>query len=160
MARMDELHAWLVAEQPPEGATGIVHGDFRLGNAIHHEDGTVAALLDWELCTLGPRGADLTYLLRSWDTTATSGASVVAAAADGFRDRDELVERYASATGRPAEDLDYWAAFHAFRSACIVAGVYTRYLHGQLEAPAGGFAHFEDAVETGMLAGLDAAGIR
>ena len=159
MPQMDELHAWLVAEQPDEGPAGIVHGDFRLGNAIHHADGTVAALLDWELCTLGPRGADLTYLLRSWDSTATSGAATIAAAAEGFPTRDELIARYEEVTGRPAEALGYWAAFHAFRSACIVAGVYTRYLHGQLDAPAEGFAHFEDAVETGMLAGLDAAGL-
>lgn len=160
MPRMAELHDWLVDNQPDEGPAGVVHGDFRLGNAIHRDDGTVAALLDWELCTLGPGNADLSYLLRSWDRGETSGASAVAPAADGFPDRDELVAHYEAVSGRPAEDLGYWMAFHAFRSACIVAGVFTRYKHGQLAAPEGGFAHFEDSVETGLLAGLDASGIR
>jgi aminoglycoside phosphotransferase (APT) family kinase protein len=160
MPRMSELYDWLEANQPEEGPAGIVHGDFRLGNAIHHEDGSVAALLDWELCTLGPRNADLSYLLRSWDSGEASGASAVASSAPGFPDRDGIVAYYEAVSGRPVDHLDYWMAFHAYRSACIVAGVFTRYKHGQLGEPTNDFAHFEDAVETGMLAGLDAAGIR
>src|SRR5262249_54044448 len=54
LPRMTQLHEWLVNERPDEGPAVVVHGDFRLGNAIHGPDGTVAALLDWELSTLGP----------------------------------------------------------------------------------------------------------
>ncbi len=152
LPRMTELHDWLVAHQPDEGPAGIVHGDFRLGNAIHAPDGSVAALLDWELCTLGPREADLAYLLRSW------GPSPAASAAEGFPTAEELVDRYQERSSRAAAHLDYWTAFHAWRSACIVAGVYTRYAAGQMGRD-GDFSHFELAVEEGMTAGLRAAGI-
>jgi aminoglycoside phosphotransferase (APT) family kinase protein len=159
LPRMAELHDWLVAHQPDEGPAGIVHGDLRLGNAILAADGSVAALLDWELCTLGPPVADLSYLLRSWGDPSTSGAEDVPSSAEGFPGRDQLVAWYEERIGEPVQDLDYWLAFHAWRSAAIVAGVYTRYKHGQMGDRPGDISHFEDAVESGMLAGLDAAGI-
>ncbi len=63
---MERLHDWLVEHQPAETERTIVHGDYRLGNMLIGADGTVQALLDWELCTLGDPLADLSYLLRSW----------------------------------------------------------------------------------------------
>jgi aminoglycoside phosphotransferase (APT) family kinase protein len=150
MPRMDELHAWLEAHQPEEGPAGIVHGDFRLGNAIHGPDGTVLAMLDWELSTLGPALADLSYFLRSW----------IEPAGDGFLSSAELVEYYEKISGRDASGLAYWTAFHAWRSACITAGVFTRYKHGNMGTPAAGYEAFEDAVESAMTAGLTAAGLR
>lgn len=160
LPQMTELHDWLVANQPVEGPSVIVHGDFRLGNAIHRGNGTIAALLDWELCTLGPRDADLSYLLRSWADPTTKDDSDVASAADGFPDRRALIYRYERTSGNEAGDLDYWTAFHAWRSACIVAGVYTRYKTGQMGEPGGDIQHFEDSVFSGLQAGLAAARIQ
>lgn len=161
MPGMDELHAWLEANRPEEGAAGIVHGDFRLGNAIHDPDGTVAALLDWELSTLGPPLADLSYLLRSWiePGEANNPAITAPSSAPGFPSRAELVARYEKATGRRADDLSYWLAFHAWRSACITAGVFTRYKHGNMGRLPEGFEKFEDSVEHGVAAGRAAAGL-
>jgi len=158
MPRMDDLHAWLVANQPEEGPAGIVHGDFRLGNVIHAPDGSVAALLDWELCTLGPPAADLSYLL-SWWTKEADGRPDSASAAEGFPERDQLVAWYEERTGEPATDLGYWLAFHAFRSGCIAAGVFTRYKHGQMGAAADDLGRFEDSVEQSILLGLRHAGV-
>lgn len=158
MPGMAPLHDWLVANQPDEGPAGIVHGDFRLGNVIHAPDGSVAALLDWELCTLGPPDADLSYLL-SWWADPGAGRPDAASAAEGFPDRDQLVAWYEERTGAPATGLDYWLAFHAWRSACIAAGVYTRYKAGQMGAGADDLTHFEDSVEHSIHVGLAAAGI-
>ena len=63
---MERLQQWLIANQPADADARIVHGDFRLGNCIHAPDGTILAMLDWELCTLGDPLADVSYLLRSW----------------------------------------------------------------------------------------------
>lgn len=159
MPGMAPLHDWLLANQPEEGPAGIVHGDFRLGNVIHAPDGTVAALLDWELCTLGPPAADLSYLLSWWADPSGSTHPDAASRADGFPDRSQIVAWYEARTGEPAEDLDYWLAFHAWRSACISAGVYTRYKAGQMGAGADDLTRFEDSVEHSIHTGLVAAGI-
>jgi aminoglycoside phosphotransferase (APT) family kinase protein len=60
---MARMHEWLLAHRPPDGAPRVVHGDFRIGNAIHAPDGSIAAVLDWELCTLGDPLSDVSYLL-------------------------------------------------------------------------------------------------
>ncbi|HEU5085648.1 MAG TPA: phosphotransferase family protein [Acidimicrobiales bacterium] len=159
MPRMAELHDWLVANQPEEGPAGIVHGDFRLGNVIHAPDGSVAALLDWELCTLGPPAADLSYLLSWWADPGATTRADAASAADGFPDRAQLVAWYEERTGEAARDLDYWLAFHAWRSGCIAAGVYTRYKAGQMGDTSDDLVRFEDSVEHSIHVGLVAAGI-
>src|SRR3954464_11064128 len=110
MARPQE---GLVANQPADADIRIVHGDFRLGNCIHAPDGTIRAMLDWELCTLGDPLADVSYLLRSWaePTDAPRASSDPASRAGGFPTRQELAERYAAGSGRDLQDLSYWMAF-------------------------------------------------
>jgi aminoglycoside phosphotransferase (APT) family kinase protein len=159
---MERLHAWLVTHRPPdEGPVRIAHGDFRLGNAIHGPDGAVRAMLDWELCTLGPPLADLSYLLRSWvlPGEATRSSVTPPTLAGGFPTRDELVARYVARTGADVGDLRYWTAFHAWRSACIVAGVRARYVAGVMAASTDEARRFDTAVEEGARAGLLAAGL-
>lgn len=159
---MERLHDWLVAHRPEPSATAcIVHGDFRLGNAILGPDGTVAAMLDWELCTLGEPMADLAYLLRSWvgpDEPASPHLEPPTRAG-GFPSRDELVAEYASATGRSLVDLDYWVAFNAWRSAAISEGVLRRYLEGAMGDRDVDLDAFRRSVEVTADAGLRAAGL-
>jgi aminoglycoside phosphotransferase (APT) family kinase protein len=110
----------------------IAHGDFRPGNLAVGPDGRVRAVFDWELATLGDPLADLGWLMASWgrpgDTAAPTipGPSAVA----GYPDGDELVARYAERSGRDVGDLDFYVAFARWRSACIGAGVYSRYAGG------------------------------
>lgn len=157
---MIELRDWLVEHRPEEARPGIVHGDFRLGNAIHHPDGTVAALLDWELCSTGPAGADLSYLLRSWnDPERAAPDRETASDLDGFPSRQELVERYVQRGGRAMDDLDYWMAFHAWRSACIASGVYTRYRSGQMGEQTNDLERLRQGVVDGLADGRRTAGL-
>lgn len=126
---LEEVHRRLLAQQPPQRYTGLVHGDFRLGNMIVAEDGTISAVLDWELCTLGDQLADLGWLVSSWVEAGEDSSSAFppASSAPGFATRRELVDRYAASTGRDVSDLPYYVAFSYWRSACIGTGVLNRY---------------------------------
>jgi aminoglycoside phosphotransferase (APT) family kinase protein len=122
---IDEGHRVLEAAVPEQRSAGIVHGDFRLGNVVTGWDGTIRAVLDWELATLGDPRADLGWLLLSWDERAAPSRL------PGFGSRAELIESYSRAAGEnAAADIDFFVAFAAWRWACISAGVYARYQAG------------------------------
>lgn len=163
LSEMDRLYEWLIEHRPdPSPETRIVHGDFRLGNAILAPDGSVAAMLDWELCTLGEPMADLAYLMRSWvgpDEPATQHLEPPTRAGR-FPSRDELVAEYAAATGRAVTDIDYWMAFNAWRSAAISEGVLRRYLDGAMGSQDADTDAFRRGVETAADAGMRSAGLR
>ena len=126
---LDEVHDRLQARMPPQRWTGIVHGDFRLGNMILSPDGKLLAVLDWELATLGDTLADLGWMLSSWAEAGepTRGPFPPPTTAVGFPTRAELADRYARATGRDLSDLPYYLAFARWRGACISEGVLNRY---------------------------------
>jgi aminoglycoside phosphotransferase (APT) family kinase protein len=125
---MREVHARLSAGVPEQASTTIVHGDFRLGNVVLGPDGTVRAVLDWELATLGDPLADLGWLAAYWGSAqdATAIPLPVPTRAHGFGPAQHLLERYTRETGRSLADLDYYIAFALWRLAAIVAGVNAR----------------------------------
>ncbi|MEC8024886.1 MAG: phosphotransferase family protein, partial [Myxococcota bacterium] len=128
---LHEVHRALVERTPKQDATGIVHGDFRLDNCIITRSGDIAAVLDWELCTLGDTRADLGIILAYWveseDTLhpLTEPPTVVR----GYANRRQLVHWYCKASGCARESLciDFFYAFANWRLACILEGVYARY---------------------------------
>ena len=126
---LTEVHRRLAARVPPQRWTGIVHGDYRLGNMIVGPTGDLRAVLDWELATLGDTLADVGWLLSSWLEPGESSSSPFAppTTAAGFPTRAELAERYARTSGRDLSDLPYYVAFSRWRSACIGEGVLARY---------------------------------
>jgi aminoglycoside phosphotransferase (APT) family kinase protein len=132
---MDEVHALLEAGIPEQLGAAIVHGDYRPGNAITGWDGRIAAVLDWELCTLGDPLADLGYLMNGWtgpgEVAPTSrGATGTPTSAGGFPERRWMLERYHALTGRDPGRVDYYRAFQYWRLAAIVEGVMARYMKG------------------------------
>lgn len=134
MPDMDWVYEELIKRKPEQRYTGIVHGDYRLGNMlVDPVTGAVSAVLDWELCTLGDVLADVGYLLNNWvqpgERTAV-GATGFATATGGFATREQLVERYIEKTGFEVGDVNYYRAFQNWRLAAIVEGVLSRYLQG------------------------------
>ena len=132
---MEQVADALERRMPAQHGASIVHGDYRLGNMLTGADARVAAILDWELCTLGDPLADVGYLMNNWlhpgeSGPTTRGAAQSPSAAGGFPLRDELLERYAAATGRDTSGIDYYRAFQYWRLAAIVEGVLARYLKG------------------------------
>ena len=131
--RIHQLHELLSTTTPEQGPGRVVHGDYGLHNCMLGQDGKVKAVLDWEIATLGDPLADFAYALNVWgdpdDEVRISHES--ATTAPGFARRQELADHYASITGADLSQLDYYRAFNYFKSACILHGVYARYLEGK-----------------------------
>jgi aminoglycoside phosphotransferase (APT) family kinase protein len=134
---MEKLSAWLLARVPASADASIVHGDYRVGNTIvHPTEPRIAAVLDWELATIGDPLADLAYLCMAYHMPpggpgVSGGLSGVDLSARGIPSQDEVLATYAKATGRA--DIPLWSFYLAlafFRIAAIVQGVYARGLAG------------------------------
>ncbi|HEY4376781.1 MAG TPA: phosphotransferase family protein [Acidimicrobiales bacterium] len=154
---LDRTYERLVASIPDQGPASIVHGDYRLDNCIVGPDGSVVAVLDWELCTLGDPLADLGLLMVYWSDpedphTALPGT---ATALDGFPRKAELVARYEEVSGRTVGNLDFYVAFGFWKLACILQGVYARYAAGAMGRDVSGFEVFVEQVR--LLAAAAAA---
>jgi aminoglycoside phosphotransferase (APT) family kinase protein len=134
LRELDDLHAVLSARIPEQTSTGLVHGDYRLDNAIIGPDASVRAVLDWELCTQGDTMADLGMLMVYWASPDDPVEPLrdPPTYAPGFPTRQEMLGRYAAARGIAVPDVDYYVAFGYWRLACITEGVYARYLHGDM----------------------------
>ena len=131
---VDQLHDELLARTPEQGTATIVHGDYRLDNCMTDDAGKVIAVLDWEICTLGDPMADLGLLMVYWTEADDTAPMLLTAptAQPGFLSRDEVLTRYAEVSGRDVSLIDYYAAFGYWKLACIVEGVYARYLGGSM----------------------------
>jgi aminoglycoside phosphotransferase (APT) family kinase protein len=159
---IDEVASRLAADVPAQQGVVIAHGDYRFGNCLTDPtDGRIAAVLDWELCTLGDPLADVGYLGVYWsDAGATRLRHNDPSGAEGFPTYAELLERYANRTGRDLTGIDYYIAFSSWRLAVISEGVYARYLHGAMGEQAIGPAElttFKAGTEQLAEAALDAA---
>jgi aminoglycoside phosphotransferase (APT) family kinase protein len=132
-ARAHTLQAYFLAHVPEQGPARIVHGDYGLHNTLVGADGRIAAVVDWEISTLGDPLADLGYALNQWaePTDPPSVRGVPPTMLPGFPTRREMAGRYAQRTGRDLSKLDYYVGFNRWKSAAIVHGVYARYLEGK-----------------------------
>jgi aminoglycoside phosphotransferase (APT) family kinase protein len=146
---VDDLHRRLAARIPEQGPATIVHGDYRLDNMILSADGEVAAVVDWELCTLGDPLADVGLLLVYWSEPDDELMPLIDAAttAPGFPSRSELRERYAERSGRDLSQIDFFVALGFWKLAIILEGVFARYAAGAYGKPDDGFEHFAALVE-------------
>jgi len=119
---------------PEQGAATIVHGDYRLDNCMVDAAGDVVAVLDWEICTLGDPLADIGLLQVYWTgpDDEQSAWAITGTTAPGFWNRADTVKRYAEVSGRDLSQIDFYVAFAYWKLACILEGVYARYLGGAL----------------------------
>jgi len=145
---INEMHDFLASRIPEQGPAAIVHGDYRLDNCMIADDGSVAAVLDWELCTLGDPLADMGLLMVYWNEISDSMSALPTSptAVDGFPSRAELKQRYAAATGRDVAELDFYVAFGYWKLACILEGVFARYAHGAMGNDGAAFEGFGQQV--------------
>ncbi|WP_419841334.1 phosphotransferase family protein [Candidatus Poriferisodalis sp.] len=131
-----ELHDFLAERKPQQGPARVVHGDYGLHNCLFNPEGELQAVLDWEISTLGDPLADFAYALNGW---AEPSDDILEGAdpptlVDGFVGRAELIERYQRCTGADLGQLQYYVSFNHWKSACIIHGVYARYMRGQKPA--------------------------
>ena len=129
---MERLIAFLPGTIPEQSRSSIVHGDFRIDNVLF-DRGSLTAVLDWELATLGDPVADFSYLAMHWAMPADGGAGLqgLDLEALGIPTLDDLVRCYSERTGVPvAGNLDWYFAYNLFRLAGIVQGIKKRVLDG------------------------------
>jgi len=149
---LDQVYDSLLSQVPEQGPATIVHGDYRLDNCMIGADGAINAVLDWEICTLGDPLADVGLLQVYWNDPDDPNPAAVGGATtlDGFLRRDQLMERYADASGLDLSGIDYYVAFGYWKLACIIEGVYARYIGGAMghRGNAGDFDFFGEQVVT------------
>lgn len=129
---IDQLAARLAATVPPSGAAAIVHGDYRLDNVLVRDD-AVAAVLDWEMSTLGDPLTDLGLLLVYWDgppAGADNPAPAGVGPRHGFPPGHVLTSWYADRTGADLSHLAWYEALGSFKLAAILEGIHFRYQQG------------------------------
>ena len=130
---MEALREWLPKHLPPDDEATLVHGDYRLGNVLVHPlQPKIAAVLDWELATLGHPLADLGYFCLMYHLPlAEGGCSDLDLAEHAIPTQADFVRRYCQYAGRAVpERMDVFVVFSMFRLAAILAGVYKRALDG------------------------------
>lgn len=130
---MERLVAFLPETVPHQSRTSIVHGDYRIDNVLFDGDGTLIAVLDWELATLGDPLADFSYLAMQWAIPAdgSAGLSGLNLPKLGIPTLEEIVARYSERSGvAVAGTLDWYFAYNLFRLAGIVQGIKRRVLDG------------------------------
>jgi aminoglycoside phosphotransferase (APT) family kinase protein len=128
-----DVHDRLVARIPDQGPAAIVHGDYRLDNMILTPSGEVAAVVDWELCTLGDPLADVGLLLVYWgeEHDALSPLPEPPTTAPGFPRRADVRELYAERSGRDLSEIDFYVALGLWKLAIVLEGVFARFRAGQ-----------------------------
>ncbi|HEX2128636.1 MAG TPA: phosphotransferase family protein [Solirubrobacterales bacterium] len=145
---IDDVHDRLAARIPEQGPATIVHGDYRLDNMILAPSGEVAAVVDWELCTLGDPLADVGLLLVYWGEEGDDLIPLLEPATmlPGFPSREEVKERYAERSGRDLSGIDYYVALGLWKLAIVLEGVFARFSAGQYGSDTGE-DHFARIVE-------------
>lgn len=130
---VDDVARWLERRLPSSYRPGIIHGDFHAANVMFSRTGPeLAAVVDWEMCTIGDPLLDLGWLLATWELPgAPQEFAGELVRAGGLATADELVERYASRSSRPVDDIDWYVVLACFKLGIVLEGSYARALAGK-----------------------------
>jgi len=152
---MEELYQALAQRVPADSKPGIVHGDYRLDNVLIDSHDQPAAVLDWELATIGDSLTDLSLMV-AYGRLAASGNPEVSdvSEAPGFLSEEEIIDRYRAGIDRPLGDFGFYLGLAFFKMAGIFEGIHYRYVNGQTVGD--GFSFAGDAVHSLLDFGLNA----
>ncbi len=159
---VDEIGRWLEEHRPSSFKPGILHGDFHLGNVMFRYDSSaLAAVVDWELATIGDPLLDLGVIAAFWpdaDAASTSASDAASNAEpntpgdanqsliavepwDGFPTTDELVERYAQNSDRDVERVNWYTVLACYKTGIVLEGTYARAQAGKAPMETGEALH-------------------
>ncbi|MEU6642842.1 phosphotransferase family protein [Saccharomonospora sp. NPDC046836] len=120
----DEAAAWLRAHRPIDYVPGLMHGDYQFANVMFKDGGPaeLAALVDWEMGTVGDPKLDLGWMLQGWpeDTNAPEAAGAGYKDLRGMPSRDQLLAHYAEVSGRQVDDIDYYLVLAKWKLAVVL----------------------------------------
>jgi aminoglycoside phosphotransferase (APT) family kinase protein len=140
---VERVAAWLDANRPATFAPGILHGDYHLANVLFAHDGPrLAAIVDWELSTIGDPLLDLGWLLATWPDPASAPMTAAAVTPwEGFPSAAELVERYRRGTTRDLAAIDWYAVLACYKLGIILEGTHARACAGKADRTTGDMLH-------------------
>jgi aminoglycoside phosphotransferase (APT) family kinase protein len=126
----DEAAAWLRAHKPVDFIPGLMHGDYQFANVMyqHGTPARLAAIVDWEMGTVGDPKLDLGWVVQSWPDDTTSVESSATSYVDmyGMPSRDQLLAHYAEVSGRQVDDIDYYIILAKWKLAVVLEQGYQR----------------------------------
>jgi aminoglycoside phosphotransferase (APT) family kinase protein len=139
---LDEVARWLDANRPATFVPGVSHGDYHLANLLYRYDGPgVAAIVDWEMCTVGDPLLDLGWLLATWPTAAEPGLAGPLSAAGGLPHRDELIARYGQRSARDLSAIAWYEVLACFKLGIVLEGTHARAFAGKAPVAVGDLLH-------------------
>jgi len=139
---VERVASWLEANRPADYQPGILHGDYHLANVMYErESPRLAAIVDWELSTIGDPLLDLGWLLATWPSEASPAAAVGVQPWDGFPGPDELVARYAERTTRSLDAISWYAVLACYKLGIILEGTHARACAGKAPKETGDALH-------------------
>jgi aminoglycoside phosphotransferase (APT) family kinase protein len=140
---LDTIGTWLETRRPRSWRPGLIHGDYHLANVLCSLDRPgLAAIVDWELATIGDPLVDLGWLLATWPPPeGPSPSSVGVDPWDGFPSAAELVDRYAGQSDRDLSAIGWYTVLACYKMGIILEGTWARALSGQAPMEVGERLH-------------------
>ena len=139
---LDRVGAWLDANRPDAFTPGIIHGDYHLGNVMYRHDGPdLAAVVDWELATIGDPLIDLGLIMAFWPEEGGQPAAVSVTPWDGFPSIDEMVARYGEGSTRDLSAIEWYGVLACYKTGIILEGTHARARAGKAPSSFGDLLH-------------------
>jgi len=134
---IDEAATWLRGYRPRTFTPGIMHGDYQFANVMfrHGAPARLAAIVDWEMATVGDPLLDLGWVMMGWpdpDEDRKTGGYVDYT---GMPTRAQLLARYAARSGLPTDEIDYYVVLARFKIAIVLEAGYARFVRGGADNP-------------------------
>ncbi len=139
---VERVGAWLEADRPDSFQPGIMHGDYHLANVMYRYDGPeLAAVVDWELATIGDPLVDLGWLLATWPDPGGKESTVRVQPWIGFPTANELIDHYASCSGRDLSAIGWYEVLACYKLGILLEGTHARASAGQASGDVGDRLH-------------------
>ncbi len=141
--RLDEVADWLTQNRPASFKPGILHGDYHLANVMYRHDGPeLAAIVDWELATIGDPLLDMGWIMATWpDPDGGRTANTIIDPWDGFPTIEELMAHYQSHSERDASHLEWYGVLGCYKLGIILEGTFARACAGKAPVATGDKLH-------------------
>ena len=140
---IDTVAGWLERNRPTSWRPGIMHGDYHLANLLYAFDSArVAAIVDWEMCTIGDPLLDLGWLIATWpDAGPGGGLAGAIGVSGGLPAPSELVDEYATRSDRDLSAITWYAVLACFKLGIVLEGTHARACAGKAPASVGDLLH-------------------
>ena len=134
---IDEAAHWLRHHKPSAYRPGIIHGDYQFANVMfrHGAPARMAAIVDWEMATIGDPLLDLAWVVMGWPNPDEDRTGSGYVDYTGMPSREELLQRYAQGSGLPVDEIDYYVILGRFKLAIVLEAGYARYVQGGADNP-------------------------